>query len=138
MQRSQADATASGSTLSLDAPAPVRGRFDAPRVSQVVENLLSNAIKYGEGKPISVSVRAEGAFAEISVADQGRGIPVAEQARIFERFERGGEEVRPGSYGLGLWIAREIVRLHRGTLSVQSEVGKGSVFTVRLPLSAPE
>jgi signal transduction histidine kinase len=114
----------------------VPGQFDAVRVGQIVGNLLSNAVKYGAGEPIRVSVRRSGAQAEIAVADQGAGIDEAEQQRIFDRFER-GEPPRPGSYGLGLWIVRELLRLHGGSISVRSAPNAGTTFTVTLPLAPP-
>lgn len=134
LERLRPDAAAAGSVLSLEADR-AEGQFDAIRVAQVVENLLSNAVKYGAGKPIAVTVRAVEGAAEIAVTDHGKGIPEADRERIFERFERGDEAARAGSYGLGLWIAREVARLQGGTISVRSELGKGSTFTFRLPLS---
>lgn len=132
-QRWDTEASAAGSPLAVDAPEPVEGRFDPVRVGQIVGNLISNGIKYGGKKPVQVAVRRVGAAARISVADGGQGIGAEEQKRIFERFERLGAE-RRGSYGLGLWIAREIARLHGGDLTVQSIPGDGSTFTVTLPL----
>ena len=120
--------------ITVDAPEPVRGRFDRIRVDQVVSNLISNAMKYGEGKPITVSVRAVEGTARIEVADLGPGIAKADQDKIFQRFERGAAMERPGSYGLGLWIVRELVRLHGGTVTVESAPGKGAAFLVTLPL----
>lgn len=134
MERERPDAVAAGCTLTLDAKGEVPGRFDAVRVAQVVENLLSNAIKYGAGKPITVAVRSGEGEAEISITDQGRGIAKSEQERVFERFERAEEQARAGSYGLGLWIAREVAKLQGGTVELRSEIGKGSTFTFRLPL----
>ncbi len=128
------EAGETGSVIELEAPEPVPGQFDAVRIGQIVGNLLSNAVKYGAGKPIRVSVRRSGDRAEIAVADQGAGIDEAEQQRIFDRFER-GEPARPGSYGLGLWIVRELLRLHGGSISVRSSVDAGTTFTVTLPLA---
>ena len=134
VHRATAEATAVGSTVVLDAPSPVAGKFDPVRITQVVANLLSNAIKYGAGKPVTVSVRESGGSARIAVTDGGPGITQLEQEHIFERFERGTASDRAGSYGLGLWIVRELVLLHGGTVTVQSAPGHGATFTVVLPL----
>jgi signal transduction histidine kinase len=136
VRRWEPEARAAGSPIEVDAPEAVEGAFDPVRVGQIVGNLLSNAIKYGNGKPIAVTVRKAGRSAEIRVADGGKGIDPEEQERIFERFERIGTD-RHGSYGLGLWIAREIARLHGGTISLHSAPEKGATFTVTLPLGAP-
>lgn len=96
-------------------------------------NLVSNAIKYGAGKPIAISVSRDGDAGVMRVSDQGVGIDEADRARIFERFERA---VRAGDlpgFGLGLWIARQLVRAHDGEIAVSAAPGAGSVFTVRLP-----
>jgi signal transduction histidine kinase len=69
----------------------------------------------------------------LEVADQGIGIARADQARVFERFERAVSRRRFGGFGLGLWIARRVVEAHGGTLTLESELGHGSTFTVNLP-----
>jgi two-component system, sensor histidine kinase len=137
-QRATEEATATGSTVVVDAPEPVIGRFDAVRITQVIANLLSNAIKYGAGKPVTVSVRKSGGTARIAVSDGGPGISPSEQKHVFERFERGTASERAGSYGLGLWIVRELVRLHGGTVTVQSSPGHGATFTVTVPLTTAQ
>jgi signal transduction histidine kinase len=133
VRRWEPEARAAGSAIEIDAPQAVQGSFDPVRVGQIVGNLLSNAIKYGNGKPITVGVRKAGGDAEIRVTDGGRGIEPEEQERIFERFERLGTH-QHGSYGLGLWIAREIARLHGGSIRVHSVPDEGATFTVTLPL----
>ena len=102
------------------------------RLEQVVVNLLSNAIKYGAGQPIVVRIELEGGNARLIVRDRGIGIAVADQARIFERFER-AVSLDYGGLGLGLHITREIVRAHGGTIRVESELGEGAAFIVELP-----
>jgi len=82
-----------------------------------------------------VSVRKSDGTARISVTDGGPGITATEQEHVFDRFERGAASERAGSYGLGLWIVRELVRLHGGTVTVHSNPGEGATFTVILPLS---
>jgi signal transduction histidine kinase len=118
----------------LDAPAPVIGHWDGLRLEQIIDNLLGNATKYGPGKPISLTVKREGAVARLTVQDHGMGIAPEDQARIFERFERAVSE-NYGGFGLGLWISREVVRAHGGRISVESAPGQGATFTVELPLT---
>lgn len=113
------------------------GRWDRVRLEQVVVNLISNAIKYGEQKPVTVRVEAGGLGAVLEVADAGMGISAADQARIFQRFERAVSSRNISGMGLGLWITRAIVRELGGTISLQSAPGQGSTFRVELPLAGP-
>jgi two-component system, OmpR family, sensor kinase len=126
-----------GCSLLLQVEAPVVGRWDRGRLDQVITNLLSNAIKYSPGKPIELSVAQGGTGVRLTVRDQGIGIPSKVQGRIFERFERAVSERHYGGLGLGLWISRQIVLAHGGTISLQSAPGEGSTFTVELPLKVP-
>jgi PAS domain S-box-containing protein len=122
-----------GVFLTCSMPAPVPGRWDRFRLEQVLSNLLSNALKYGDRQPVEVRVSADGTHAIIEVADAGPGIPLADQERIFRRFERATPEGRVSGLGLGLYISREIAERHGGTLTLRSEPGRGSVFVVRIP-----
>ena len=91
-----------------------------------------------EGGQIEVSVRTDGDHAVLAVADTGIGIPATDQERIFERFFRSASATRqviPGT-GLGLTITKAIVDAHHGSITVDSQEGKGAAFTVRLPLLA--
>ncbi len=112
----------------------VRGLWDPIRLEQIVNNLVSNAVKYGAGQPIEVRVERAGDLARLVVEDHGIGIAPADQARIFERFERLVSERSVGGFGLGLWIVRQIVDAMDGEISVRSAVGEGSQFTVELPV----
>lgn len=112
----------------------VRGHWDRSRLEQVITNLMSNALKYGEGKPVEVSLVADGE-AVLTVRDHGIGIAADDQARIFDRFERAVSGQRFSGLGLGLWISRRIVEAHDGTISVESREGSGSTFTLRLPMA---
>lgn len=124
----------SGSSVELIAEHPVVGDFDAHAVETVVTNLLANAAKYGMGKPIDVRVEAAGARARIAVTDRGLGIDAIDQQRIFERFERAVPSNHYGGFGIGLWIVRNVVDAHGGSIAVTSAQGKGSSFVVELPL----
>lgn len=117
---------------------PVTGSWDRLRLETIVTNLVSNAMKFGAGEPIDVTLRREASIARLTVADRGIGIPPAERERIFEKFERAVPREHFGGFGLGLWIVRQLVKAHGGTIRVESADGRGSTFTVELPLAAPE
>ena len=125
-----------GCSVAIDADGPCVGQWDRLRLEQVVTNLLSNAVKYGAGRPIEMGVSGDEAFARFSVRDHGIGILPEHRARIFDRFERAVSDRHYGGLGLGLWIVRQIVDALGGTISVESEIGKGSVFEVSLPRAA--
>jgi signal transduction histidine kinase len=129
--------TNTGATLTIESPEPVIGQSDRLRIEQIVTNLLSNAAKYGKGTPVFASVRRRGDSAVFVVRDGGIGIPTENQARIFERFERGDHGPGHTGFGLGLWIVREIAIALGGTIQVESALGKGATFTVVLPLDRP-
>lgn len=113
----------------------LHGDYDRVRIEQVFINLLTNAAKYAPGKPLKIKLERSGDSATISVEDQGAGISPADQRRIFERFERVKDRDNVGGLGLGLYISRQIVEAHGGTISVESKPGVGSRFWVTLPLS---
>jgi signal transduction histidine kinase/CHASE1-domain containing sensor protein len=133
--RLQDQATSAGCELRLDLE-PARGRWDRLRLDQVVTNLLGNAVKYGAGAPVTVATRASGGRARLEVSDQGIGIPLDAQERIFRRFERAVSERNYGGFGLGLWIVRRIVDALAGEVRVVSAPGRGATFTVELPCEA--
>ncbi|MBN1208256.1 MAG: GAF domain-containing protein [Myxococcaceae bacterium] len=126
-----------GCEVRVEAPAPVVGAWDRLRLEQVVMNLLSNAAKYGKGRPVQVRVEALGAQARLSVRDEGFGIAPDDQERIFQRFQRAEPTRHIRGLGLGLWISRQIVEAHGGTLRVEGELGKGSTFILELSRSSP-
>jgi signal transduction histidine kinase len=121
-------------TVTIYAPEPVPGIWDAARLDQVVTNLLSNALKYGLGHPIEVSVRGEPSRALVIVRDHGIGIPQEEQSKILGPFAHAVAVKHHEGLGLGLWIAREILNASGGRIRVDSRPGAGSTFTVELPL----
>jgi signal transduction histidine kinase len=126
-----------GCSVQFSAASPVVGRWDRLRLEQVVTNLLSNAMKYGAGKPIEVVVEGNGERARLAVRDHGLGISETAQRRIFGAFERAVSERHYGGLGLGLYIARQLVVAHGGSIRVESKPGLGATFTVELSLSGP-
>ena len=114
----------------------VRVRGDKERLRQVLDNLLSNAVKYGgPSKMVRIEVSADAGEARISVTDDGRGIPRDDLPQVFDRFHRIAGQGGRG-HGLGLYIAAALARLHGGELTVDSELERGSTFTLRLPRNA--
>jgi signal transduction histidine kinase len=110
--------------------------IDPVRIASAVENLISNAIKYTpSGGEVAVSTQLEASEIVISVEDNGPGIGMDEQEKIFEPFYRGnqGKRFKQGM-GLGLSIARDVVDAHGGTICLESDPGKGSLFSIHLPL----
>lgn len=113
---------------------PVWGHWDRIRLEQVISNLISNAIKYGKSKPLTVEVMHEKGRAIVKVKDRGIGIKEKDMAHIFERFKRAVSSKDFKGLGVGLYISRQIVEAHGGTLSVKSTEKNGSTFIVDLPL----
>ena len=131
--RSEADQKGVELHLSADTPLPVWG--DSVRLQQIIQNLVTNAIHYTPaGGSIHVDCRAEGETACVSVQDTGCGIAPEDQSAVFDRYFHTTADKKHDSTGLGLTIAQELARLHHGEITLQSEVGKGSMFTLRLPL----
>lgn len=110
------------------------GFWDAYRLEQVFNNLMTNAMRYGQGKPINVTVGTKDKMAFLSVRDHGIGISLEDQERIFQQFERATSLNEGKGLGLGLYIVRQIVESHNGSISLSSTQGKGSEFRVELPL----
>jgi two-component system OmpR family sensor kinase len=134
-----ADATVldPGRPVELDAPDEVTVAGDETELRQVVRNLVGNALKHTPpGTPIKVTVRG-GGQAVLTVADQGAGMSPEVAARVFDRFYRAGGRTSAGGTGLGLSIVRALVKAHGGDVSVRSDPGHGSTFTVSLPSPSP-
>jgi signal transduction histidine kinase len=125
--------SAARSELRLDLPQRLVGKWDRMRVEQIFTNLLSNAIRYGASRPIEVRAGGDREQIELSVKDDGVGIPEEHQHRIFERFERAGKTRSSGGFGIGLWTVRQSCLALGGHVSVKSRPGEGSEFTVILP-----
>jgi PAS domain S-box-containing protein len=120
--------------ISLQLDEHIEGSWDRLRLDQVITNLLSNALKYGMEKPVAISASSTNGHALVRVQDQGFGILPDDMTRIFERFGHASTPPSNKGLGMGLWITRQIVTAHGGTIGVESEVGKGSTFIVELPL----
>jgi signal transduction histidine kinase len=123
--------------VDVDVRGAIVGSYDRRRIEQLVENLVENAKKYSpEATPVAVAVWQEDGEARIAVRDRGIGIPAADLPRIFERFSRASnvDDRKFHGMGLGLYICRGIVEEHGGRIWVESEMGKGSIFHVALPL----
>jgi two-component system OmpR family sensor kinase len=122
----------------LDGTAVVMG--DPIRLRQAIDNLLANVRAHTPGgTPARLSVQRDGAWVELTVADEGPGIVPDDQTRIFQRFWRGDpgrKRTAAGGTGLGLSIVEALVRAHGGTVAVRSEPGRGAAFTLRLPLAS--
>jgi signal transduction histidine kinase len=106
---------------------------DRMRIGQVISNILNNAARYGEGKPVEVKLQQRKNKTMLVISDQGRGIRPEDQKRIFHRFQRAIPAREVSGLGLGLYIAKSIVDAHGGKISLKSEVGHGSQFTVEFP-----
>ena len=130
------EAEQAGSALVVRAEEPATGRWDGVRLQQVITNLLGNAVKYAGGKPIEVRVDANPTTARVEVQDHGPGIAPEDQAQIFELFGRTAATGVAAGLGLGLYIARQIIEAHGGSILLHSSPGAGSTFAVDLPREA--
>ena len=107
---------------------------------QVVINLISNAVKFTKTGQVTIRARQDGDQVVVSVTDQGIGIAVADQQRLFEKFTQVGDPLtgKPQGTGLGLAISKEIVDRHDGKIWVESEIGRGSTFSFAIPILRTE
>jgi len=134
VERLAPQAEAAGDTLLLSAPEGLVVTGDPDWLTQVFVNLLDNGIRHTRDGRVEVTAQRIGDDIEVAVTDTGEGIPPEDLSRIFERFYQADRSRRrKGGAGLGLSIAREVVRLHGGNITAESVVGLGSRFTVRLP-----
>jgi len=125
-----------GSAVTVTVPDDLVLSCERLALDQILDNLITNAIKYGDGGAIAVSGAREAGAARIRVSDRGVGIAPADQARIFERFERAVADpgTAPTGFGVGLWLVRRLAEAMGGAVSVESRPGEGATFTVTLPL----
>jgi two-component system, OmpR family, sensor kinase len=126
------------SSLNVNIPPALPGRWDRLALEQIVSNLISNAIKFGAGAPIDVTLDTQQeARVRFAVHDRGIGIADVDQERIFGRFERlSPQPGHPAGAGVGLWLVRGLVESHGGSISVDSAPARGATFSVVLPLDA--
>ena len=129
-----------GARLVFDPPPALpRAILDKDRIEQVVVNLLSNAIKFSpDNGEVRVRIACDGSWFQCSVFDQGCGIAEYNLCKVFGKFQQVGDAPRMGGSGLGLAISKGLIDEHGGKIWVQSEVGRGSCFSFRIPLNGPE
>lgn len=107
---------------------------DVSRIEQVLTNLLTNAARYGAGKPVRLTLKKVAGMAELRVQDEGQGIRTEDLERIFEKFERAISRNEVSGLGLGLFIVRQILIAHKGSIRAESKFGEGAVFITTIPL----
>jgi signal transduction histidine kinase len=134
-------ARAKGLTLTADVASglPI-ARGDERRLTQVLINLIGNAIKFTDVGSVAISAKAVDGFFEIAVRDTGPGIAPEDQGRIFDEFQQVDDSStrQKGGTGLGLAISKRIVEMHGGSITVESELGRGSTFRIVVPVRAEE
>jgi PAS domain S-box-containing protein len=130
--RLRSRAELSSSSVSVDVPS-IRGDWDRLRLEQVFTNLIVNAIKYGRGRPIEIFATVDDDTVQVDIRDHGIGISPSDASRIFEKFER-AVPAAYGGLGLGLYITRQLIVAHGGSISFDSALGEGTTFHVRLPI----
>lgn len=126
-----------GVHIQMDINEKIIGCWDKIRIEQVITNLISNAIKYAENTAIVITAKKIDERAIIKVKDLGQGIASSDQEKIFQRYERVKKNKEISGLGLGLYITRQLVEAHAGSIQVESEIGQGTVFTIDLPLDTP-
>lgn len=120
--------------LRFDAPKSCRVQTDPRALEHVVGNLLTNAFKHAQCQEVVLSLRDGGEFAQIVIADNGRGISDEDQQRVFRKFDRGSKPSLRGGSGLGLWIAQRLIHALNGTISLESRLTQGSRFVLQIPV----
>ena len=133
LSAAQRELIAAKCDVELAVPDALIGSWDRLRVEQIISNLVSNSVRYGAGGPISIGLFAEHETACLRISDRGIGIAAEDLPRIFQRFERASNVGRSMGFGIGLWVVAELCRAMGGTIEVESELGKGTTFTVALP-----
>ena len=128
------DAANAGCELRLQVPDRVYTQVDGFRLDEAIGNVISNAIKYGAGKPVDLELKANDRKATLVVQDRGIGIPVEDLSRIFGRFERTTISHNYGGLGLGLYIAKQVIEQHDGSIRAESRSGGGARIVIELPI----
>lgn len=127
-----------GNTISLELDPDIQAHWDPLRIEQVILNLFTNAQRYAPGTPLTLAVRKLGGDrVQIVFKDQGPGIAPENLERIFKRFERADEGKKVAGLGLGLFICKEIIEGHGGTIRAESQLGSGASFIIDLPRRPP-
>ena len=124
----------SHNSITFEADDSVPGEWDKFRIEQVIMNIIMNAALYAKSTNIHIRVWKEGQLAKVSIHDNGIGISSHEHEKIFQRYERGESSKDYRGLGIGLYLVREIISLHNGHISLESELGKGAKFNISLPL----
>ena len=125
-----------GNDIEVKIPASIDARWDRSRIEQVFVNLITNAVKYALGARIIIVAEMQQDEVLIKVSDNGPGIASTRLSFIFERFERATSSRNISGLGLGLFIVKSIVESHGGEINVASDIGKGTTFSIRLPINA--
>ena len=136
-----AKAQEKGDRIVLDAPEDLLIYGDRDRLVQIIINLVTNAIQFSENSDITLWGRQDGGFTELRIMDQGIGIDAKQIEDIWERFYKvdiSRKNTKFGESGIGLAVVKSLVEAHGGTIRVESELGQGSTFIIRLPLEAAE
>lgn len=133
MIRELIERTPSEASITFLSPPEVTAMIDVLRFEQVLTNIFQNARKYAPGSPVEVTLSTQGGLIELRIHDEGPGISPEAQKKIFERFERAISASEVSGLGLGLYISREIIHAHGGSISVESTPGKGATFIIQLP-----
>ena len=136
-----AKAQEKGDRIVLDAPEDLLIYGDRDRLVQIIINLVTNAIQFSENSDITLWGRQDGNFTELRIMDQGIGIDAKQIEDIWERFYKvdiSRKNTKFGESGIGLAVVKSLVEAHGGNIRVESELGQGSTFIIRLPLEAVE
>jgi PAS domain S-box-containing protein len=134
VERFTEDASHAKCELHLSVASGISTQLDRFRLDEAIGNVISNAIKYGAGKPIDVELKVDDGNATLIVQDRGIGIPVEDLSRIFGRFERTSISHNYGGLGLGLYIAKQVIEQHEGSIRAESRSGGGARIVIELPL----
>jgi signal transduction histidine kinase len=120
--------------LRVTAPSNILTRIDRFRLDEAIGNVISNAIKYGAGKPVDIELKSKANKATLIVQDRGIGIPEEDLSRVFGRFERTSISHNYGGLGLGLYIAKQVIEQHKGSIRAENRSGGGARIVIELPL----